>query len=83
MLGLLLRLTCYADGAPVMCSELFSLTVPPPEADQELFTLSEPDGVPVFQGETALDELNIPAPLRAAFGAVSRAWRARTPGGPA
>jgi hypothetical protein len=81
-LGVLLRMTCYADGTPVMCTELFNLTVPPPGADQELFTLSRPDGVPVFHGETMLDELNIPAPLRAAFGAVSRAWRARPPGGP-
>jgi hypothetical protein len=81
-LGVLLRMTCYADGTPVMCTELFNLTVPPPGADQELFTLPRPDGVPVFHGETMLDELNIPAPLRAAFGAVSRAWRARPPGGP-
>ena len=81
-LGVLLRMTCYADGTPVMCTELFNLTVPPPGADQELFTLSRPDGVPVFHGETMLDELNIPAPLRAAFGAVSRAWRARPPAGP-
>jgi hypothetical protein len=84
-LGVLLRMTSYADGTPVMCTELFSLTVPPPGADQdqELFTLSQPDGVPVIHGETTLDELNIPAPLRAAFGAVSRAWRARPSGGPA
>jgi hypothetical protein len=82
-LGVLLRMTSYADGTPVMCTELFGLTVPPPGADQELFTPELPDGVPVFHGETALDELNIPAPLRAAFGAVSRAWRARPPGGPA
>ena len=82
-LGVLLRMTSYADGTPVMCTELFNLTVPPPSADQELFTLSRPDGVPVIHGETALDELNIPAPLRAAFGAVSRAWRARPPAGPA
>ena len=82
-LGVLLRMTCYADGTPVMCTELFNLTVPPPGADQELFTLSRPDGVPVIHGETALDELNIPAPLRTAFGAVSRAWRARPPAGPA
>jgi len=81
-LGVLLRMTCYADGTPVMCTELFNLTVPPPGADQELFTLPRPDGVPVYHGETMLDELNIPAPLRAAFGAVSRAWRARTPDGP-
>ena len=80
-LGVLLRMTSYADGTPVMCTELFNFTVPPPSADQELFTLSRPDGVPVIHGETALDELNIPAPLRAAFGAVSRAWRrGRQPG---
>jgi hypothetical protein len=82
-LGILLRMTSYADGTPVMCTELFSLSVPPPGADQELFTPELPDGVPVFHGETALDELNIPAPLRAAFGAVSRAWRGRPPAGPA
>jgi hypothetical protein len=82
-LGVLLRMTSYADGTPVMCTELFSLTVPPPGSDEELFTPPQPAGVPVFHGETVLDELNIPAPLRAAFGAVSRAWRARPPGGPA
>ena len=81
-LGVLLRMTSYADGKPVRCTELFSLTVPPPGADQELFTLSRPDGLPVIHGETELDELNVPAPLRAAFGAVSRAWRARPPAGP-
>lgn len=82
-LGILLRMTSYADGTPVICTELFNLTVPPPGADQELFTLPRPDGVPVIHGETMLDELNIPAPLRAAFGAVSRAWRARPPAGSA
>ena len=82
-LGVLLRMTSYADGTPVMCTELFNLTVPPPGADQELFTPPRPAGVPVIHGQTMLDELNIPAPLRAAFGAVSRVWRARPPAGPA
>jgi hypothetical protein len=82
-LGVLLRMISYADGTPVTCTELFGLTVPPAGTDQELFTPELPDGVPVIHGETALDELNIPAPLRAAFGAVSRAWRARPPAGPA
>ena len=81
-LGVLLRMTSYADSTPVMCTELTDLTVPPPGADQELFTPELPDGVPVIHGRTMLDEWNIPGPLRAAFGAVSRAWRGRPPAGP-
>jgi len=69
-LGVLLRMTSCTDGKPVMCTELTGLTVPPPGGDQELFTPELPDGVPVIHGRTMLDELNVPPPLRAAFGAA-------------
>jgi hypothetical protein len=81
-LGVLLRITGYADGKPAMCTELTGLTVLPAD-DLAPFTPELPDGVPVIHGRTKLDELNMPAPVRAVFGAVSRVWRARPPGGPA
>jgi hypothetical protein len=81
-LGVLLRMTSYADGKPVRCTELFSLTVPPPSADQELFTPELPDGVPVTHRSSVRDEPAGPVSLRDVWGVVSRAWRERPPAGP-
>ena len=81
-LGVLLRTTSYADGKPVRCTELFNLTVPPPGADQELFTPELPDGVPVIHRRSVRDEPIGPISLRDVWGVVSRAWRERPPAGP-
>jgi len=78
----LLRTTSYADGKPVRCTELFNLTVPPPGADQELFTPELPDGVPVIHRRSVRDEPIGPISLRDVWGVVSRAWRERPPAGP-
>jgi len=81
-LGVLLRTTSYAGGKPVRCTELFSLTVPPPGADQDLFTPDMPEGVPIHHSHSVRGEPIGPISLRDVWGVVSRAWRERPPAGP-
>ena len=82
-LGVLLRMTSCADGKPVTCTELTDLTVPPPGADRDLFAPDMPEGVPIHHSHSLRGEPIGPISLRDVWGVVSRAWRERSPGGPA